>query len=144
MTFNQPSSMHRRKFIGLTLGGALLGTGATAYLLSDKRNLQRADFNPADEPSASLQPYERQILDLAALAPSDALTLATLPRTVPAARAAHAVHLSALGNGSIQRRDRTLRESSTNRGNRCFSRASNPQCSNRRSAPSKYCANTRS
>ena len=62
--------MHRRKFIGLTLGGALLGTGATAYLLSDKRNLQRADFNPADEPSASLQPDERQILDLAALAPS--------------------------------------------------------------------------
>ena len=62
--------MHRRKFIGLTLGGTLLGTGTAAYLLSDKRNLQRADFNPADEPAADLQPDERSILELASLAPS--------------------------------------------------------------------------
>src|ERR1019366_6837630 len=70
MTFSQPSAMHRRQFIGLTLGGALLGTGTIAYLLSDKRNLQRADFKPADEPAAALQPDERNILHLASLAPS--------------------------------------------------------------------------
>ena len=47
-----------------------MGTGATTYLLSDKRNLQRADFKPADEPAVSVQPDERNILNLASLAPS--------------------------------------------------------------------------
>ena len=43
---------------------------STAFLLSDKRNLLRADYKLAAEPGVSLQTDERIILQLASLAPS--------------------------------------------------------------------------
>jgi len=62
--------MRRRNFVGLAVGGGLVAAGAVGYLLSDKRNLLRVDFKPADDPPAALQPDEREILYLASLAPS--------------------------------------------------------------------------
>lgn len=61
--------MNRRQFIGIA-GGTMLAAGTTAYLLSDKRNLLRADVEPGDAGIQTLKPDERQILFLASLAPS--------------------------------------------------------------------------
>lgn len=61
--------MNRRKFIGIT-GGTIVAAGTTAYLLSDKSNLEREDIKPADETNETLEPDEREILFLASLAPS--------------------------------------------------------------------------
>jgi nitroreductase len=62
--------MHRRTFIRVAGGGALVATGAAGYLLSDKRNLLRADLKPTDDAHRILQPDENEILLLASLAPS--------------------------------------------------------------------------
>ncbi|MFN0067954.1 MAG: nitroreductase, partial [Limisphaerales bacterium] len=61
--------MRRRKFIGLAVGGAIAVIGTAGYLLSDQRNLLRADLKPDDDLDL-LQPDEKQILLLASLAPS--------------------------------------------------------------------------
>jgi hypothetical protein len=61
--------MDRRKFIGIA-GGTTLTVGTTAYLLSDKSNLVRADIKPSDGNNAILKPDEEKILFLASLAPS--------------------------------------------------------------------------
>ena len=50
--------------------GSILGLGVTGYLASDKRNLVRADFPAADDANTTLLPDEREILQLASLAPS--------------------------------------------------------------------------
>lgn len=70
MTIKPASLMHRRNFIGLAVGGALVATGATAYVVSDKRNLLRSDLKPANDARRLLQPNENEILLLASLAPS--------------------------------------------------------------------------
>ena len=62
--------MPRRHFIGLSLAGAIVVAGAVGIGLSDRRNIRRADFKPADEPTDTLLPDERNILFLASLAPS--------------------------------------------------------------------------
>jgi hypothetical protein len=61
--------MNRIKFIGIA-GGTIIAAVTTAYLLSDKSNLSRADIKPPDEKNATLQPDEKEILLLASLAPS--------------------------------------------------------------------------
>ncbi|HEY9629533.1 MAG TPA: hypothetical protein V6C84_19705 [Coleofasciculaceae cyanobacterium] len=61
--------MDRRKFIGIA-GGTTVAAGTTAYLLSDKGNLSRADIKPVDSNSEMLKPDEKEILFLASLAPS--------------------------------------------------------------------------
>ncbi len=61
--------MNRRKFIGIA-GGTLLAVGTTAYLLSDKNNLERSDVKPTSELNETLLPDEKQILFLSSLAPS--------------------------------------------------------------------------
>lgn len=61
--------MKRRKFIAIA-GGTILAGGATAYLLSDTRNLVRADLKPVNDKSEILKPDEKEILLLASLAPS--------------------------------------------------------------------------
>ena len=61
--------MKRKKFIGIA-GGTAVATGATAYLLSDKSNLVRADIDPTDNRNTTLKPDEKEILFLASLAPS--------------------------------------------------------------------------
>ncbi|PSB26268.1 Acg family FMN-binding oxidoreductase [Stenomitos frigidus] len=61
--------MKRKKFIGIAVG-TTIATGATAYLLSDKSNLSRADIKPIDNNNAILKPDEKEILVLASLAPS--------------------------------------------------------------------------
>jgi len=61
--------MNRRHFIGIA-SGAILATAGTAYLLSDRRNLLRADITPEAEDHENLQPDEKEILFLASLAPS--------------------------------------------------------------------------
>ena len=50
--------------------GAVGIAGATSYIWSDRRNLSRADVEPAGDHNENLKPYERQILSLASLAPS--------------------------------------------------------------------------
>ena len=62
--------MQRRGFIGLVLGGTVLVAAGTGYLLSDKKNLSRADLNANNEKPDTLQPDEAEILLLASLAPS--------------------------------------------------------------------------
>ena len=47
-----------------------MAAGTTGYLLSDKRNLLRADVEPTNDDNQTLKPDERQILFLASLAPS--------------------------------------------------------------------------
>jgi hypothetical protein len=61
--------MKRKKFIGI-VGGTAVATGATAYLLSDRSNLVRADLKPIGNSSIKLKPDEKEILFLASLAPS--------------------------------------------------------------------------
>ncbi len=61
--------MNKRKFIGIA-GGTIIATGITAYLLSDRRNLSRADLKPTTDNNKTLKPDEREILYLASLAPS--------------------------------------------------------------------------
>jgi len=61
--------MTRRQFIG-TAGGTILAAGITAYLLSDKSSLTRADIILPDAGHEALKPDENEILSLASLAPS--------------------------------------------------------------------------
>lgn len=61
--------MNRRRFF-VTLGGAVVATGTTAYLLSDKSNLVRADVEPESVGPVTLKPDENEILTLASFAPS--------------------------------------------------------------------------
>ena len=61
--------MNREQFIGIA-GGTIIAAVTTAYLLSDKSNLSRANLNPADDCTETLQPDEKEILLLASLAPS--------------------------------------------------------------------------
>ena len=61
--------MNKRKFIGIA-GGTIIATGITAYLLSDRSNLSRADLEPIIDKNQTLKPDEREILYLASLAPS--------------------------------------------------------------------------
>jgi hypothetical protein len=60
--------MNKRKFIGIA-GGTIIATGITAYLLSDRTNLVRADLKQINN-NETLKPDEREILFLASLAPS--------------------------------------------------------------------------
>lgn len=62
--------MRRRGFIGLALGGTVLVGAGAGYLLSDKRNLVRADLKPGNDQPDTLQPDEMEILFLASLAPN--------------------------------------------------------------------------
>jgi hypothetical protein len=61
--------MNKRKFIGIA-GGTIIAAGITAYLLSDKSNLSRADLEPTTDNNKTLKPDEKEILFLASLAPS--------------------------------------------------------------------------
>ena len=61
--------MNKRKFIGIA-GGTIIATGITAYLLSDRSNLVRADLEPTTDNNKTLEPDEQEILYLASLAPS--------------------------------------------------------------------------
>jgi len=60
--------MKRRHFVTVA-GGALAATAGAAFLLSDRRNLVRADLLTAQF-APGLRPDEAQILQLASLAPS--------------------------------------------------------------------------
>ena len=60
--------MNKRKFIGIA-DGTIIATGITAYLLSDRSNLVRADLEPKID-NNKIQPDEKEILFLASLAPS--------------------------------------------------------------------------
>jgi hypothetical protein len=60
--------MNRIKFISI-VGGTIGVIGATAYLLSDRTNLVRADLTQVED-NKTLKPDEREILFLASLAPS--------------------------------------------------------------------------
>ena len=61
--------MNRRKFIGV-VGGSIIAAGATAYLMSDKRNFSRANIQPTEDKNVLLKPDEKEILALSSLAPS--------------------------------------------------------------------------
>jgi hypothetical protein len=61
--------MNRIKFISI-VGGTIGVVGATAYLLSDRSNLSRADLKPTIDDNRTLKPEEKEILFLASLAPS--------------------------------------------------------------------------
>ncbi|MEZ2246856.1 hypothetical protein [Microcoleus sp.] len=61
--------MNRIKFIGNAVG-TMIVAGTTAYLLSDKSNLSRADIKPSGDRNETLKPDEKEILFLASLAPS--------------------------------------------------------------------------
>jgi hypothetical protein len=61
--------MNKRKFIGIA-GGTIITTGITAYFLSDRTNLVRADLEPTTDNNKTLKPDEKEILFLASLAPS--------------------------------------------------------------------------
>ena len=61
--------MNRRNFVGIT-GATVIAVGTISYLLSDKRNLSRADIKPMSNPNSILNPDEKEILMLASLAPS--------------------------------------------------------------------------
>jgi hypothetical protein len=68
-TKNGKSIMNKRKFIGIA-GGTIIAAGITAYLLSDRTNLVRADLEPTIDNNKTLKPDENEILFLASLAPS--------------------------------------------------------------------------
>ncbi len=61
--------INREKFISLAVG-TTLAIGTTSYLLSDKRNLVRADIKSIDDSSVTLKLDEKEILFFASLAPS--------------------------------------------------------------------------
>ncbi len=61
--------MNRRKWISLT-SGSLVAAGAVGYGFSDRKNLIRSDLSDSFQDSTALLPVERNILALAALAPS--------------------------------------------------------------------------
>ncbi len=61
--------MNRIKFIGI-VGGTIGLVGTTAYLLSDRTNLVRADLTPTTANNQTIKPDEKEILFLASLAPS--------------------------------------------------------------------------
>jgi hypothetical protein len=61
--------MNKRKFIGVA-DGTIITAGITAYLLSDRSNLVRADLEPITDNNKTLKPDEKEILFLASLAPS--------------------------------------------------------------------------
>ncbi len=61
--------MNRNKFISI-IGGTIGLVGTTAYLLSDRNNLVRADLEPTIDRNKTLKPDEQEILLLASLAPS--------------------------------------------------------------------------
>jgi hypothetical protein len=61
--------MNREQFISIA-GGTIIAAVTTAYLLSDKSNLSRANIKPSDDRTETLQPDEKEILLLASLAPS--------------------------------------------------------------------------
>jgi len=61
--------MNKRKFIGIA-GGTIIAVGTTAYFLSDRSNLSRADLKPTTDNNQTLKPDEKEILLLASLAPS--------------------------------------------------------------------------
>lgn len=61
--------MNRKNFISIA-GGTIIVTVTTSYLLSDKRNLLRADIKPVNDNKETLKPDEKEILFLASLAPS--------------------------------------------------------------------------
>ncbi|MEO6004675.1 MAG: nitroreductase [Opitutus sp.] len=55
----------------MSVGGVVAAAGCTAYLLSDRHNLSRADFSSVEDVSSDfLEPDEKNILLLASLAPS--------------------------------------------------------------------------
>ena len=53
--------MNRRNFVGIT-GTTFIAIGTISYLLSDKRNLSRADIKPMSNPNLILNPDEKEIL----------------------------------------------------------------------------------
>ncbi|MEH1870001.1 hypothetical protein [Nostoc sp.] len=61
--------MNRKNFISIA-GGTIIATVTTSYLLSDKKNLLRADIKPANDNKEALKLDEKEILFLASLAPS--------------------------------------------------------------------------
>ena len=61
--------MNRTKFICL-VGGSIITTVATGYLLSDKSNFLRKDIKLIDSHNVILKPDETEILHLASLASS--------------------------------------------------------------------------
>ncbi len=61
--------MNKRKFISIA-AGTIIATGITAYLLSDRNNLVRANLEPIIDRNKTLKPDEKEILFLASLAPS--------------------------------------------------------------------------
>lgn len=61
--------MNRRKFISTT-GITILFAGTGAYLLSDKKNIERTDIKDDTHDKFSFHPDEKEILFLASLAPS--------------------------------------------------------------------------
>jgi hypothetical protein len=61
--------MNRRKFLGIA-GVTIVVAGGAAYLLSDKKNIERSDIKEDNSYKFSFQPDEKEILYLASLAPS--------------------------------------------------------------------------
>lgn len=61
--------MKRRKFLGLA-GASVVVAAGTAYLLSDRHPIVRADIKEGKNYKFPLKPEEREILYLASLAPS--------------------------------------------------------------------------
>ncbi len=68
-TYFQVILMNRRKWISLT-SGSLVAAGVVGYGFSDRKNLVRSDLSDSFQDSTALLPVERNILALAALAPS--------------------------------------------------------------------------
>jgi hypothetical protein len=58
--------MNKRKFISIA-GGTIITAGITAYLLSDRSNLVRAELKPITDNNKTLKPDEKEILFLASL-----------------------------------------------------------------------------
>ncbi|MGB3788916.1 MAG: hypothetical protein WA949_12970 [Phormidesmis sp.] len=58
--------INRRNFTSIAVGTTLT-LGTTSYLLSDKRNLVRADVEPIGDNGVTLKPDEKEILFLAPL-----------------------------------------------------------------------------
>ena len=56
--------MNRKHFISIA-GGTIIVTVTTSYLLSDKRNLLRADIKPANDNKETRKRDEKEILFLA-------------------------------------------------------------------------------